>query len=106
MADIDNFDDTAYLGDDLGSVTLTMDDGSEIECEILAIYPAGGRQYIALLPEEEEDEEESSVLIYRYIDNGDDEDPDIENIEDDDEYDIAADAFDELLDEADFEFED
>ena len=104
MADFDNYNDNNDLGEDLGSVTLTMDDGSELECDIVAIYPAGGKQYIALLPLDD-DEDESAVLIYRYIDNGEDEDPDIENIEDDDEYDLAADAFDEILDDEDFELE-
>jgi len=104
MADFDNYNDNDDLGEDLGSVTLTMDDGSELECDIVAIYPAGGKQYIALLPLDD-DEDESAVLIYRYIDNGEDEDPDIENIEDDDEYDLAADAFDEILDDEDFELE-
>ncbi len=104
MADFENYNDDTDLGEDLGSVTLTMDDGSELECDIVAIYPAGGKQYIALLPIDEP-EDEAGVLIYRYIDNGDEEDPDIENIEDDDEYDLAADAFDELLDEEDFDLE-
>lgn len=87
--------------EDLGTVILTMDDDSELECEIIAIFPANGREYIALLAQD--DEEDESILIYRFIDHGDDEAPEIENIEDDDEYDAAADAFDELLDEAEFE---
>ncbi len=97
------FNDDYYVPEDeeLGTVVLTMDDDSELECEIIAIFPANGRQYIALLADD--DTEEGSILIYRYIDNGDDEDPEIENIEDDDEYDAAADAFDELLDEIEFE---
>lgn len=87
--------------EDLGSVTLTLDDGSEKDYEILAIFPAGDQQYIALWPEGSDDLEET--ILYRYIDNGDDVDPDIENIENDDEYELALDAFDELLDETDFE---
>ena len=89
--------------EDLGSGTLTIDDGTEGDYEILAIYPAGERQYIALRPEGSEGLDE--VYLYRYIFNGEEEDPDIENIDDDDEYEIAADAFDELLDDADFEEE-
>lgn len=98
------FNDDTYIPDedDLGTVILTMDDESELECEIIAIFPANGRQYIALFADEGEDED-GSILIYRYIDKGEDEDPEIENIEDDDEYDAAADAFDELLDEAEFD---
>ena len=95
--------------DDYGIITLTLDDNTELECSILSIYSVEGRdqQYIALLPLGEEGEipEESEVLIYRFIDNGDDE-PTIENIDDDDEFEMAADAFDELLDEQQFDDED
>ncbi len=106
MADFEK-DDDLEMDDDLGTVTLTLEDDSEVECMILAIYPAGGRDYIALLPMDEngEPEEDSDVLIYRYIDHGEDEDPEIENIEEDDEYETAADAFDEMLDEQEFEEE-
>ena len=40
------------------TVTLTLDDGSEIECLVLTIFEAGGRDYIALLPTEGIDAEE------------------------------------------------
>ena len=94
--------------DDYGIITLTLDDNTELECSILSIYSVEGRdqQYIALLPLGEEGEipEESEVLIYRFIDNGDDE-PTLENIDDDDEFDMAADAFDEILDSQDFDDE-
>lgn len=73
-----------------------------LECAVLTIYEAGGRQYIALLPLDENGEEEGDVYIYRYIET-DPENPDLENIEDDEEYEIAADAFDEWLDEQEFE---
>ena len=88
------------------TVTLTLEDDTEMECIILAIYPAGENSYIALAPMNEEGEmdEDGDILLYRYIDNGTDE-PDLENIEDDDEYEMAADAFDELLDEEEFEEE-
>lgn len=89
--------------EDLGTVILTMDDDSELECDIIAIFSANDREYIALLAQ---DDEEDSILIYRFIDNGDDEAPELVNIDDDDEYDAAADALDELLDEAEFYEED
>ena len=102
MADFENLNSEEEM--DLGIITLTLDDDSEVDCAILAIIPVNGKDYIALLPlDEEEDDDE--VLIYRFIDKGDDEDPEIENIEDDDEYDAVADAFDELLDEMEFDEE-
>ncbi len=84
------------------TVTLTLDNDEVLECAVLTIYEAGGRQYIALLPLDESGEEEGDVYIYRYIET-DPENPDLENIEDDEEYEIAADAFDEWLDEQEFE---
>ena len=75
------------------TVTLTLDNDEVLECAVLTIYEAGGRQYIALLPLDENGEEEGDVYIYRYIET-DPENPDLENIEDDEENEIAADAFD------------
>ena len=84
------------------TVTLTLDNDEEIECAVLTVYEAGGRQYIALLPLDENGEsEEGDVYLYRYIDT-DPENPDLENILDDEEYEIAADAFDDWLDEQEF----
>ena len=34
------------------TVTLTLDDGSEVECVVLTIFEAGDRDYIALHPTE------------------------------------------------------
>lgn len=80
------------------TVTLTLEDGKELECVVLTIFPAGDREYIALLPmEDAQSDEEGEVFLYRYSEdeNGD---PNLENIESDDEYEVVADAFDELLD--------
>ena len=84
------------------TVTLTLDDGSELECVVLTIFPAGDRAYIALLPMEGEEAEEGEVYLYRYTETEDGA-PNLENIEDDDEYEIVADAFDELLDEQEYD---
>ncbi len=84
------------------TVTLTLDNDEELECVVLTIYEAGGREYIALLPiEEDEENEEGDVFIYRYTEV--DGEPSLDNIEDDDEYEVAADAFDEWLDAQEFE---
>lgn len=85
-------------------VTLDLDDGSSVECEILTIFEVNGRDYIALLPvdENEQPDEESEVFIYRYSED-EEGNPSLENIEDDEEYEIVADRFDELLDEEVFD---
>lgn len=96
------------INQDLGydeetTVTLTMDDGEEIECAILTIFTAGEKDYIALLPLDDDGEnEDGEVYLYRY-EESDDGDPILSNIEDDEEYEVVADAFDELLDEAEFD---
>ena len=84
------------------TVTLTLDDGSQIECVVLTIFDAGEREYIALLPMEGELAEEGEVYLYRYSEDAEG-NPNLENIEDDEEYDIVADAFDELLDDQEYD---
>ena len=81
------------------TVTLTLDDGTELECVVLTIFEAGEKEYIALLPLDGREAEDGEVYLYRYVEdiNGN---PDLENIDSDEEYEIVADAFDELLDSA------
>ena len=69
-------------------VTLDLDDGSQVECEILTIFTIGERDYIALLPLDEngEENEEGEVFIYRYSEDSE-----------------GNPSLDELLDEAAFE---
>ena len=76
-------------------VTLTLDDDVEID----------STEYIALLPlDEDGGNEDGDVWIYRFIrDTTGGSDHDLQNIEDDDEYDRAADKFDEWLDTQEFE---
>ena len=84
------------------TVTLTLDDGSEVECVVLTIFEAGDRDSIALLPTEGAEAEEGEVYLYRYEEDADG-NPSLDNIEDDDEYEVVADAFDELLDDQEFD---
>lgn len=49
------------------TVTLSLDDGNTLECVVLTIFEAAGRDYIALLPMEGEDAEEGEVYLYRYM---------------------------------------
>ena len=84
------------------TVTLTLDDGTDLECVVLTIFEAADREYIALLPLDGNEPEDGEVYLYRYTEdaNGN---PDIQNIESDEEYEIVADAFDELLDTEEYE---
>lgn len=84
-------------------VTLDLDDGS-VECKILTIFEAGKQDYIALVPLDDKGNEnaDGDVYLYRYFE---DEEglPSIENIDSEDEYEIAADKFDEILDDEMFD---
>lgn len=90
------------MPEDEPTVTLTLDDDTEVECAIVSIFPAGDKEYIALLPIEGSEAEDGEVFIYRYTETEGGE-PSLENIEDDDEYELVADAFDELLDSEEFD---
>ena len=81
---------------------IKAEDGTELECDVIAIFPVNGRDYIALLPNKPvEGYEENEVFLYRYAElEGDD--IDLGQIESDEEYEAVADAFDELLDEEEF----
>lgn len=84
------------------TVTLTLDDGTIQECAVLTIFPVDDKEYIALLPLNEDGEnEDGEVYLYRFQEvNGE---PTLDNIEDDDEYERVADAFDEMLDNAEYD---
>ena len=84
------------------TVTLTLDDGTEQECVVLTIFEAGGRDYIALLPLDGQEDEDGEVYLYRYLEDAEG-NPDLANIEDDEKYEIVADAFDELLDTEEYD---
>ena len=71
------------------TVTLSLDDGTECECAIIRIFPAGENDYIALLPLEGEAAEQDEVYLYRYVEN-DGREPSLLNIESDEEYELVS----------------
>lgn len=84
------------------TVTLMLDDNTECECAIVRIFPAGDNDYIALLPLEGEAAGNDEVYLYRYKVEGNNE-PVLENIESDEEYELVSEAFDEELDAMEYE---
>ncbi len=85
------------------TVTLTLDDGSTVECVVLTIFEAtNGNDYIALLPIEGPEAETGEVFLYRYTED-EAGTPNLANIEDDEEFEIVSDAFDEFLDEQEYD---
>lgn len=94
------------LEDEEMTVELELEDGSVVNCAIVTILEVEGRDYIALLPlNDKGGNEDGEVWFYSYSENPDDpnEEPELGFIEDDEEYEKVADAFDEYLDNCEFD---
>lgn len=76
-------------------VTLTDEDGQEKDFYVDEIYEVDGRLYAAVIPSDVENVTE--YYVFRLIDLGND-DFEMEDIEEEAEYDAAADAYEEILD--------
>lgn len=86
-------------------VTLTLDDG-DVDCAVVTILTVEGKDYIALMPLDENGEnEDGEVWFYGYSENEKDpnEEPVITYISDDEEYEKVEEAFDEFLDNCEFD---
>jgi len=68
------------------TITLTLTDNSQMKCSVLSIFEHQGKEYIALLPEGGE-----TVMLYsfREVDGA----PELNNIESDEEYEMAGQVF-------------
>lgn len=83
-------------------VTLTMDDDSELECAVIGIFEVEGKEYIALLALDGSEE----IYLYGYKEINEEE-FELEDIENDEEYENVAAAFEVLfIDEDDEESDD
>jgi len=94
------------VNDEEMTVELELEDGTLVNCAIITILTVESRDYIVLLPLNEGGEnEDGEVWFYGYSENPDDpnEEPELTYIEDDEEYERAADAFDEYLDQCEFD---
>lgn len=101
-----NQDKQDGIYDEEMSVTLELDDGTSVNCAVITILTVEKQDYIVLLPLDENGEnEDGEVWIYRYFEDENDEnaEPVLECIDDDDEFEKAAEAYDEYLDAAEFD---
>lgn len=80
-------------------IPVDMEDGTQIECEVLAIFPVEGKQYIALI---DKDNDDSDIWLYRFVPDGDEE-FNIEDIEDDKEFELVEDAFNKMVESAEID---
>ncbi len=88
------------------SVELELDDGQTVNCAIITILTVNKQDYIVLLPlDENGNNDDGEVWFYRYSEDESDPnaEPELGYIDDDEEYDMVADAFDEYLDNAEFD---
>lgn len=74
---------------------LLDENGEEIAFEIVADFEVNDQEYAILAPV---DDEEGSAIIFKVVDQGDD-DPMLEYLTDEDEFDFVAKAYEELLEE-------
>lgn len=94
------------INDEDMTVEIELTDGRKVTCAIITILTVNNKDYIVLLPLDEEGQAtEGEVWFYGYKE--DESDPNIEPeliyIEDDEEYEAVADAFDEFLDNEEFD---
>lgn len=88
--DHDHFD---HDFEDIETIVLTLNDDSELECVVLGIFEHDDKEYISLVSIDDE-----QVLLYRYLENGDDSgDFTLENIETDEEFDAVSEVFFEIF---------
>ncbi len=77
-------------------VTLELSDGSTKKYEAMGVFLAGDRQYMALHPADGPAEGDIPVLLLRY-DQGEDDELLLSQIEEDDEFEAAERAFQQML---------
>lgn len=98
--DVHEHDEDCCCGadnDEMDVIYLTLDDDTELECEVLGIFEVEDKEYIALLPIGEEE-----VLLYEYIEL-EDEEFDLLPIDDENEFELISEAFTALYSDDDFE---
>lgn len=88
------------------TVELELEDGQTVNCAVITILTVDKKDYIVLLPlDENGNNDDGEVWFYRYEeDEGNpNEEPKLSFIDNDEEYENVADAFDEYLDNAEFD---
>jgi uncharacterized protein YrzB (UPF0473 family) len=74
-------------------ITLVGENGESVEFEIIADFEVNDAEYAVLLPMDGSDE----AVIFKVIEDGDE--PILEPIEDEDEFQMASEVFFELMDD-------
>lgn len=84
-------------------ITLDLDDNKKLDCQILALLEVNHQDYIYLLPlDNHYQSQEGEFFIYRYFEDKN-ENITLDNDLSDEEFEMAADAYDELLDASEYD---
>jgi hypothetical protein len=95
---------TKIENDEQMTVDIELDDGKNVSCAVLIVLTVQDKDYIVLLPLDEKGQNnDGNVWFYRFIQKSPDDEPELGYIDDDDEYEAVADAFDEYLDDVEFD---
>lgn len=98
--------DTNGYDDEEMTVELELDSGATVNCAIITILTVDKQDYIVLLPLDEDGKnEDGEVWFYRYAEDesNPNAEPSLSYIDNDEEYENVADAFDEYLDTVEFD---
>ena len=93
MSELDNLKKKIEEGE-VATISLFLDDNTEMKCDISAIFQVEDKDYIALTPIYDYETEE--VFLYRLSNIGDD-DLNLENIVDDLEFERVAEEYEALV---------
>lgn len=88
------------------TVDLELEDGTNVTCAVITILTVNEKDYIVLLPLDEDGENhDGEVWFYGYKEDESDPnaEPELIYIDNDDEYEAVSDAFDEYLDNQEFD---
>lgn len=88
------------------TVDLELEDGTNVTCAVITILTVNEKDYIVLLPLDENGENhDGEVWFYGYKEDesNPNAEPELIYIDSDDEYEAVSDAFDEYLDNQEFD---
>lgn len=95
-----NFEEDVIIEEESPVLHLELEDGSIMDCAVISLFEAEEQEYIALVSLEdlESEKEESTLLLYRYLQDPEDEDAfRLDNIESDEEYEMVTSVLDAIL---------
>ena len=95
---------TRIENDEQMTVDVELDSGEVITCAIIIVLTVNSKDYIVLLPLDENGQNnDGNVWFYEFICSDIDSEPELGYIDDDDEYEAVAEAFNLYLDDVEFD---